>query len=978
MGLQLAAALLLPAALRAQALPAALHVDHLTISDGLSHNTVHCLLQDRHGFFWIGTQLGLNKYDGYSFDIIRNAQQSDEPEGLDGQKITALFEDRAGNLWVGTGKSGIHYRAARSDRFVSRRRDPAFSGIGDHEITAFFEDRAGHLWITTIGAGLLRHDPASGNFRHFTSANSGLSSEVVFDVVEDSSGTIWVATAGGGLNVLGSNDRFELSHPMLPNHPNLSGYHKKLRLDGEFLWIGTEGTGLYQMNLRDRSYQHFAPGNGPRSISSHGVRDMFKTSDGKWFIATDGGGLNVYDPASGEVTVHRYEAKRTNGLNSDALFCFWGDRTGNIWIGTFNGGLNIYKPGKVWFERFAPDLAGSETLQNRSILSLLQSRDGSIWVGSDGGGLNRISAETSRFSTPPWRHDPSKPGSLGGNVVKALLEDNRQRLWVGLFGNGLCRLDAERFEQILGPPLSVWSMAARKEGQLWIATMGDGIVVLDPETLARTHHRHDPGKPGSLVDLNVMVVFVDREDRVWAGTMDQGLELWDEQQQAFRHYRHDPGDPQSISSNAIRAIFQDSKGRIWIGTEGGGLNKWTGEGTFERLGKAEGLVANSVMGIAEDQAGMLWVTTFEGISRLDPESGMIRNFDFRTAERANQFNQSAILAASNGKLFFGGTNGLNTLHPGQLSSGEQPARVIFTRFSLFNHPVSAGLLPDGRMILDRPIEEANRIHLRYSDKSFSFSFSAIDFTSPLDHRYACQMVGFDKEWQELAPGQNSVSYTNLDPGSYTFRVRCKDQIASIEVVIDPPFWQTIWFRLLAALLFLGTVSAIFYEMTRRREAAHKRQVLQLQNEKLASEVESKASKLMFSAIQMAHKNEILSDLKQDLLQTSQAADIRALVRKLDAELRNEDHWKEFDIYFNQVDQEFFQSLLHKHPDLTQNDLRMCSLIRINLSTKEIAFLLNISPRAVEQGRYRLKKRLGLDREDDLNKYITGFRPEGLS
>ncbi|HKK78982.1 MAG TPA: triple tyrosine motif-containing protein, partial [Phaeodactylibacter sp.] len=380
----------------------------------------------------------------------------------------------------------------------------------------------------------------------------------------------------------------------------------------------------------------------------------------------------------------------------------------------------------------------------------------------------------------------------------------------------------------------------------------------------------------------------------------------------------------------------------------------------------------------EDAKGLLWITTFEGISRLNPATMAIQNFDFRTPQHANQFNQSALLAADNGRLFFGGTNGLNTISPKQLNAASFRGKVILTDFKIFNQTVLAGQEVDGRVVLERPIEEAERIQLSYLDKSFSFRFSAIDYTNPGDYQYSFIMEGFDDHWQETEAGQNQVSYTNLDPGDYTFKVRYQEQMASIDVHIQPPFWRTPWFRVSMILFGIGLVVVGIYIILKRKEAAHNRALLRLKNEKLAAEIDAKTSKLMFSTVQMAHKNEILTGLKDDLLKIQQqsGAPLGRMVRKLDAELRNEDHWKDFDIYFNQVDQDFFQSLLIKHPALTQNDLRLCSLIRINLSTKEIAFLLNISTRAVEQGRYRLKKRLELSKEEDLNKYITGFKTVG--
>ncbi len=956
-----------------------LNVDHLTISDGLSHNTVHCLLQDRHGYMWVGTQYGLSRYDGYRFEAIASSVDQEIQENFSGKKISALYEDRSGNLWVGTGKHGISVKKSHSDQFVHLSQDSSFVPIIEYEVTSFFEDNEGGIWITTIGGGALRYDPRADTSRHYTWENSGLSNDLVFDVVQDQHGTIWVATAGGGLNVLEPDGHFSLSHPMLPNHPNMSGYRKRLFLDGDYLWVGTEGTGLYRMKLADRSYVHYAPGNGSRSLSSNGVRDMWKTTDGRLFVATDGGGLNILDPTGDEVAVYSYYPGQKTGLNSNALFCLWEDRTGNVWMGTYNGGINIYKPGKVWFKRLAPGLPGGEALKSRSILSLAQTRDGKVWVGTDGGGLNWQNPDSNRFSAPPFLHVPGQGGSLAGNVVKTLFEDSRNRLWVGLFGQGLDRYDPQTntFAHILGGPNNVWSMAEQADGLLWVATVGGGLVSLDPETLDQTRYSHDPDRPGSLTDLNVMVVFVDQEDQVWAGTVDQGLDRWDEAKQQFVHYRHDPADPESLSNNEIRAIFQDSRGNLWIGTEGGGLNRWLGQGRFERIGKDQGLLANSVMGIAEDCRGMLWVTTFEGISRLNPVTLKIRNFDFRTPQAANQFNQEAILALDDGTLLFGGINGLNTLHPERLPDEVHQAHVTLTGLQVANQPIPVGQLPDGRIILTKPIEEAENIRLSYLDKSFSLEFSAMDFTNPMDMQYAYKMENFDEDWQETEIGQNSVTYTNLDPGSYTFRVKYRETIREIEILIDPPFWQTLWFRGLLTLVIMGLVLTAGYVVVQRRETAHKRQLLQLQNEKLASELEAKTSNLMYSSVQIAHKNEILTDLKEKLLkvQKETGAPVTPIIQTLNHELKNEDHWKEFDLYFNQVDKDFIQSLREKHSELTPHDLRMCSLIRINLSTKEIAYLLNVSTRAVEQGRYRLKKRLGLGKEEDLIRYITGFDPQ---
>lgn len=952
-----------------------LFFDHLTINDGLSHNTIFCILQDQDGYIWIGTQNGLNKYDGYSFEVYQSNEEENSPTGFIGKQISALYEDESGNLWVGTKKHGINFKPKSDDQFVNFQIDSAFVSIAGFEISSFFDDKDGNIWITTVGAGVLKYNPESKTAHIYNEENSKLSSNLAFDIVQDKYGTIWVAAAGGGLNVL-TNNQFELSHEMLPNQFNMSGYRKKLLLDDEYLWVGTEGTGLYQMNLKDRSYNHFAIGNENRTIGSNVVRDVHKTNDGRLFIATDGAGLNVFNTITKEMSFYDYQVGEQAALNSNALLCMLGDRTGNIWIGTYNGGINIYKPNKTWFDFYTPSLSSNNELQHRSILSILQSENRNILAGTDGGGLNWLNQNNDKFEASPFIHNPNDPNSISGNIVKTIFEDSQNRLWVGVFGVGLDLFHHETnsFQNIIDRHSNVWSIAERKDGDLLVATMGNGISLVDSETYQVTSFQPDSNNPNNLGDQNIMIVFVDESGKTWIGSAEKGLDILDKNNQHLFYCSHNPLDSFSISSDAIRTIFQDKDGEIWIGTERGGLNRWLGNGQFERITINDGLIANSVMGITEDKEGLIWITTFEGISRYDKKSKVFRNFDFRTTQNTNQFNQDAILTDANGKLFFGGIYGLNAIRPERVMENKLQPEIIFTDLKIYNKSIPVGELSDGRVILEKPIENSSHIQLNYLDQSFSIDFTAIDYTNPLENEFAYKMEGFNEDWQFTSTGQSSATYTNLDPGNYIFKVKHKGKQASIIVKIKPPYWQTVWFRFLALISSLGILFSGLYFWIKRREAASKRKILQLQNEKLATEVEAKNSKLMFSSVQMAHKNEILTEVKKDLaeFEKNPESNFRSLVRKLDYELKNEDYWKEFNLYFNEVDQHFLDRIMESHPELTKNDLRMCSLLRMNLSTKEIASLLNISVRAVEQSRYRLKKRLGLEKTNDLSKYISSF------
>lgn len=970
-----------------------IHFDHLTINEGLSHNTVYCLLQDQYGYIWIGTQNGLNKYDGYTFETYRSSQDNSGKFGFKGKNISSLLEDSKGNLWVGTRKQGLNVRENLSEQFINLQTDAAFLAIKGADISALMEDKTGNIWISTVEKGILKYNPTTKTSQHYTSKNTGLSNDLVFDMVQDKYGTIWVGAAGFGVNYLQENGQFSTA---LPDNPNINGYRKRLFLDDEDLWIATEGTGLFRLNITSKVVQHFVQGESEYHLNSNVIRDIQKGANGKLYIATDGSGLNVLNTQSLKISKYNYNTSEFTALNSNALYCFLKDRTDNFWVGSYNGGINIYKPNKTWFEFFTPAVENKNELEHRSILALHQSKSGKIWVGTDGGGLNCLDTTQQTFSPFYFKNQPNT--SITGNVVKCIFEDSQNRLWIGTYAEGLSLYDAENqqlqnFQHQYTNPRSlsgnnVWSIAERQDGKLWIGTIGAGLNLFDPSTREFTVFRHHPNRPHALPGPNVMVVFVDNNHRTWIGTADNGLCYWNEKKGWFIHHKHEPSDSLSLSSNEVRAIFQDSRGDLWIGTEGGGLNRWLGNGQFEHLQKKDGLIANSVMGITEDPSGMIWISTFEGISQINPQNKTIQNFDFHTQQNNNQFNQMAILTAQNGQIFFGGIHGLHAIHPQHIKESPDSFPIIFTDFKIFDKSIRSGKLSDGRLILKRPIEAAENIYLKHSDNSFAISFAAINYTNLSDKQFFYKMEGFDTNWLQTVEGQHNASYTNLNPGTYTFKVKYLELEKSIQLHIKPPFWETWWFKIVMTLLISSFILGSVIFVIKRRDEAHQqqllkaeqqklkaeRELLKLKNEKLETDVSDKNSKIMFSTVQMAHKNEILTKIKEDL-QTWQSPSDTAMLKLLgmiDRELESEDYWKEFNLYFNQVDQNFVTAILKKHPALTKNDVRLCTLLRINLSTKEIASLLNISIRGVEKGRYRLKKRLGLGKEEDLGKYVTKF------
>ena len=966
--------------------------ESITINNGLPHSTVYRIIQDKKGFMWFGTQRGLIRYDGYECRLFGQTQVGSM--GFFGKSVHALFEDKKGNLWVGTHSGDLCMRDALTGTFQYLTDTTTFKALVDKRIQAIYEDNSGKIWVGTLDDGLIVYDPKTRTTQHFNQENSQLSNNAVFAFAQDKSGRMWVATTGEGINYFDTtSNSFK---QLYADVPNLNGYQKTLLLDGkDNLWIGSDGTGLYQMSLMTNLFQHF---DGQNGLNSNAVLGLAMTKDNNLLIATDGGGFNVFKPETNTFLAYKNNNSTSGNLNTNALYDVCIDRNDNVWVATFNGGVNVHKAHQIRFDYYTHTGNQSNELSNRSVLGLYQTADGNIWLGTDGGGLNVFDRKNNRFATI------TNPNKVQNTVVKTIFEDKQKRLWLGYFNGGLALYDRQKgsFKHYLSNPNdplsisnnSVWSIAADPSGKLWVGTVGNGVNLFDPETGQFQRFLYNEADPTTLSHNGIMVVCADKKGSIWIGTEHSGLNLYNRDKKNFTRFQHRSNDPLSISSDYIRAIFEDSRGRLWIATESGGLNQWLGDGKFKHFSARNGLISDAIMGISEDRDGLLWLSALEGVSRFDTDKESFHNFRFnKTLDgMSNQFNQAAVLRTLDGEMMFGGINGLNIIRPEVIAPNNVKPTVVLTDFKVFDVSAASGILPNGRVIFQGDISQVHNIQLSYLDNAFSIAFSALDFTESSRNQYAFKMEGFDKDWRYSTANQRLVTYTNLDAGTYTFHVRgtnssgeWSDNEAAVKITITPPFWKTIWFKSLIFLLATGLVFLAFRIYLERRETIlHQRvleseqAVLSLQNEKLETEIETKNNELMSTAVQMAHKNELLLGIKDNLesIKTAPEAErlksLRGLKRTLEAEIENKETWDQFLLYFDQVNRNFITELQTKHPNLTQNDLRMCALTRLNMSNREMATLLNISITGVEKSRYRLKKRLDLTVDDDLSRYLLTF------
>jgi ligand-binding sensor domain-containing protein len=968
--------------------------DHLTVDEGLSHNTVYSILQDRSGLVWIGTRYGLNRYDGYRCEVF--LPESDPAGALQGFTVLAMHEDRQGRIWIGHRGAGISVLDRYAGTF--RRFPEEADGPIDWKtitVRAFFEDSRGWLWVGIAGAGAVVFDRDGRKIAHLWSrapAEPRLRNDFVFDFLEDRQGRIWIAADGPGIQVYDPAAR-TVSVKNSRDGRNLDSYEKSLCRDRQGnLWIGTAGSGLYRYEPGPDRFTHFFHReNQPGQLSHNIVTDLACDSAGILWIATDGGGLNILDPATGRFQVVRAApASYRRSLNTDALYQVLFDAAGNLWVGTFNGGVNILPAYSPPFQ-IHENQTGYERQGLRSVLALHDDPGGRIWMGTDGAGLFTLEAANAGLEVRPDRRFPH-------NVVTCLAPAGPDRLWIGTYADGLTLFDTRtgairNFRHQAGTAHSlshnnVWDIEPDLAGGLWIGTLGGGLDYFLPEKNTFVHYAPQPGNAGSLSSVQIVDVLLDRDRRqVWAASEDNGLNRLDLATGKFDRY----GLP-ALSSNNLRCLFQDRHGALWIGTEFNGLDRLDpATGLVRHFDTRHGLPSNIINSIEEDARGFLWISTHTGIARWNPADQTFIDFGGDPDLRNNQYNPKASLILPDGRLVFGGTNGFSVLLPEKIRPNPRPPQVVFTDLKLLGQSVRAGEW-NGRQVLNGNLNDPGTVvRLSHADRGIVFEFTGADYATTAKLRYSYRLEGFDDRWNYVCAGEHRAIFSNLKGGAYRLQVRASnsDNVWSgektLNVVVRPPFWETWWFIAACTLagLLLATLILRFLlkrQKARFEEAALKaeQEILRLKNENLEKEVEAKQARLSASALQTAHKNKFLNDLKASIERIdhtdrdSEAAELRRVIRAINHELNQKDYWDEFQLTFNQTHQDFIHELRSRHPAMSGNDLRLCCFIRLEMNNPEIAAVLHITVNAVEQTKYRLKKKIGLEPETSLNEYIRGI------
>jgi signal transduction histidine kinase/ligand-binding sensor domain-containing protein/DNA-binding response OmpR family regulator len=837
--------------------------EHLTEEDGISQATILCILQDSRGFLWLGNENGLNRYDGYEFKVFQN--DPEDSTTLSENRVQVIFEDDDGILWIGTYGGGLNKYNFSTEKFTEYRYQPDDpTSLSDNEVLDILKDKFGNLWIGTYGGGLNKLESGYEKssllsficYKADINDQSSLSGNEIHSIYEDRNGTILIGTNNGLSIYQREKDNFiNYTHnPANPHSISRGEVYSIYQDKGGNFWIGTFGGGLNKAVWSENRFEPFIfihyeniP-NDPKSISDNRITKIYESDEGYLWIGTFVGGLNIFNKETERFTCYKHILNDPTSLSNNTIHSIYGDNSGIIWIGTYGGGgLNKYEGLKEQFNPYRYYLNKPLDKTIKGVYQIYEDRSGTLWIATYDGlfKYDRVNGLWKNYT-----HDSSNPNSLSEDKVISICEDNSGNLWIGTIGGGLNKLDREKekfshYKHATNNPLSlshdiILFIYEDKLGTLWIGTYGGGLNKFDAEKGEFISYKHDPNDPNSISDNRARPIYEDRNGNLWIGTWSGGLNKFDREKGEFIHYKNDPNDSTSISDNNIFVIYEDDSNALWIGTNGG-LNKFDRTNkVFKRYLLSDGLPSEIVYGILEDNSDNLWLSTVKGLSKFNSNTEEFKNYDVADGLQGNEFTVFAYCKTSSGEFIFGGNNGINVFHPDSLKDNSHIPPVAITDFQLFNESVPVGFYKKSeRTILSKSITKTNELELTYEENVFSFEFAALDFHAPEKNKYTYIMEGFEENWNYTDADRRFVTYTNLDPGEYTFRVKASnnhgiwnEEGASLRIIILPPWWATTWAYIVYAIIILNIIYFTWKLQLNRIRLKHDYQMSKFEADKM--------------------------------------------------------------------------------------------------------------------------------------------------
>jgi len=808
----------------------------------LSQNAINCVLQDHNGFLWIGTWSGLIKYNGHATTVYHAGNQ---PGKLKSNQISALYEDSNNNLWIGTVRGGLYLYKEDQKGFIQFASTDKPNSLVNNNVRAIQEDKEGNLWIGTEGglSVLTKQDSSFHNFK-FSTGSQGLPHNFISYLFLSSSGRLWVGT-GKGLCELLPDSSIGMSKFQTYTYDNdLQDYDFQnwVTQISEFRYQGTSTIWFATIKglktLYNGKVENFLPPSAERS------KNIFLTIlpgeyDAPYLLVGSDNGLFFFDPINRKFNRYLTNENPELNLSNNSITALYLDRGGVLWVGT--------KKGLNKFDTYLNDFSGvpiNALDPAGSVVTGIQpSTDGGYWISTSSGALGRYRGgkfERFKFASSTGEHFVSN--------IQTMFRDSRGRIWIGTGGSGaFCFQDVipargvisdfVHFDTHAKQKISddyVMSFAEDNLGNIWIGTWGHGINRISPQNKSAWIDVDLTEKP-------IVVMLVDHLGMLWIGTRGNGLFNMDPSSRSKNSLKHfqNGNEHESLTDHFINSLYEDEKGKLWIGTENGLKVFERHSATFGQIPIA-GIDNNVVVSFQQDAQGRFWIANWDGLHVVDPAfPDDVKHYDRHEEIKGGFFHNNVCLKDSFGNLLFGGSEGFNVINPSKLIQSPTTPIVNIEKFSIDHQEIAPGIEYNAKLILARPINDVGKVVLKHAQNSFSFDFAALDFAAPDKIQYAYMLEGFDKDWNFTPSSRRFATYSNLNPGSYTFKVkasnidgRWSEAISKVDIEILNPWFETIWAKIFYCFVFVAILYMLRKVVLFRASVLHDLKLERIQRENM--------------------------------------------------------------------------------------------------------------------------------------------------
>jgi signal transduction histidine kinase/ligand-binding sensor domain-containing protein/DNA-binding response OmpR family regulator len=814
----------------------------LSTRDGLLSNSVNAILKDRYGLMWFATDDGLNKFDGTNFTVYR--YNPGHTTSLRTNEVLALHEDRSGNLWIGTSGGGLSRYDRKKDRFIHYPVQTGTATLsGSDVIRGICSDYRGKIWIAQF-EGLYMLDPVTQSIsKHPLRDDAGRPVKTtLLSIYEDSKQRLWIASDNGLFLYNVRTNSFRLYEYNKTNPSSLPVNRIRAVTEDKWgnIWVGTS-SGLSRLKPDGSGFIHYNYLNGTE------INYIAGDDQGLLWIGSQNG-LYVYNMQANSFSLFTHENRNHQSLSNNTVRCIYIDKHGIYWFGTYQGGVCKYDKNLNLFN-LTLSSSFQENRPNMAVItSMAENKNGHFLIGTNGNGLYEYDRKK-ELAYPVNVPVKNIPGN--SLAVLALLRTKTNKLYIGTFSQGLIIADRQTgsYKQMLrGPGLNdltsndIFCLFEDSKGNVWIGTNGDGIIVMNNDRVVARYSPLPQSDGVAHLPINgyIRAFEEDANGNIWIGTHGGGIAIYEPAAGKWTIYSQENS---RLPSNKIQCLHRDSRGKMWIGTFSGLAAFDADKHLFISFSEKDGLQNTMVYQIVEDATGKLWLSTNTGISRFDADTKSFWNFTHLNGVQNSNFVRGVGLRLSDGELVFGGLEGFNHFYPGQLTINRNVPQVILTDLKISNKSVAAGN--------DAPIKEhisvANEIRLNYK-QNFALGFVALNYTIPKQNHYAYKLDGFDKDWNYIGTA-NMASYTNLDPGEYTFRIKASNndgiwstKDTTIKIFVKPPFWRTAYAYVFYILAIGGL---LLYSRYRGLSRLRKKFVLEQERQKVERIQELDRMKLKF-------------------------------------------------------------------------------------------------------------------------------------